>query len=119
MHTGHIYVEKNVKGINILKIKGHFTKDTVPEMQKICYGAGKENDVKGVLLDFAEVASIDTSAFACMIKFIKDHMEHGIGIGVVNFRSKERMLAEVLKIDSAIRAFESEEEAVRELSGNG
>lgn len=116
MAGGGVYESKNESGVKILKITGDFTKDTVPELQNICYAIGKGHGTKGILLDFQEVSDIDTSAFACVINFIKNQLGRGISVGILNLNNQEKALAEILKISNVIGAFETESEAVAELS---
>jgi anti-anti-sigma regulatory factor len=117
MANGHIHMTKNVNGVKALKITGAFTKDTIPDLQKICYSFAKDQLTKGVLLDFQEVTEIDTAAFACIIGFIKDHIPQGVKIGVINLKTQEKMLAELLKVDKVIHEFQNESEAIDALSG--
>ncbi|NQU73186.1 MAG: STAS domain-containing protein [Candidatus Omnitrophica bacterium] len=116
MTSGRIDNTKNVAGVSVLKITGAFTKDTIPDLQKICHEVGRGQDTKGVLLDFQGVSEIDTSAFACVVNFVKAHATHGVNIGLINLKAQEKVLAEILKVNSAIRIFDKESEAIAMLS---
>jgi len=114
--SGRIDNTKNIAGVSVLKITGAFTKDTIPYLQKICHEAGRDQNTKGVLLDFQGVSEIDTSAFACVVNFVKTHVSQGVNIGLINLKAQEKVLAEILKVNNAIRIFKKESEAIAALS---
>jgi anti-anti-sigma factor len=116
MESGHITHTENISGVNILEIKGAFTKATIPKLQTICHEISERHDTKGVLLDLQEVSSIDTAAFACVINFIKKTLDLGVKVGIVNLKGQEKTLLEVLKISDIIPTFTEKSEAIAALS---
>jgi anti-anti-sigma regulatory factor len=116
MTKGHIIYKESSKGIRVLKIVGSFTKETIPDLRKICYKVGSDVETEAVLLDLGKTTKIDTSAFACVVGFIRDHMKHGINICVVSLKKGEKKLAEILKVDKAIRQFGTTDEAIEAIT---
>jgi len=115
--TGKMQQVKEVDGVQVLKVSGSFTMGTTPDFQKTCQTVASDKTVKAVLLDFSEVTRIDTAAFACMINFIKDHMNENFGIGIINLKVQEKGLMDILRIEKIIRVFNSETEAINFLKG--
>ena len=115
--TGQMQKIKEVDGVQVLKVSGSFTMRTTPDFQKTCKVVASDKTVKAVLLDFSEVTRIDTAAFACMINFIKDHMNKNFGIGIINLKAQEKGLMDILRIEKIIHLFNSEAEAIKVLKG--
>jgi ABC-type transporter Mla MlaB component len=108
--------EEDIRGVKILTLGGAFTRETTPGLQKICDRLGHDKDIHGVLLDFGDVKEIDTAAFACMIDFMRKHAGGGTGIGIVNLKSGEKALMDLLKINSFVRVFEDKIAGIDALS---
>jgi len=108
--------EEDVRGVKILMLSGAFTRETTPGLQKICDRMGREEDVYGILLDFEDVTDIDTAVFACMIDFMKKHSGGGTEIGVVNLKSREKALMDLLKLNSFVRVFAKRAEGIDAMS---
>ena len=104
------------KHIKSLCISGDFTKDTTPQLQKVCNEISSEKNLKGIILDFKGVTKIDSAAFACMIDFMKQHMSKNLKISLINTKKQENAFMEILKIESFIKSFNSESKAVAYLS---
>ncbi|MFC1549243.1 STAS domain-containing protein [Candidatus Omnitrophota bacterium] len=102
-------------GVKIYKMFGKYTVNTSEHYYKVCAPVVKDKDAKSILLDFGEVEEIDTAGFACVMNFMKEHLRGGAKIGIINVNRKEKDLAEILKIESAIKYYNSEEEAIQEL----
>ena len=100
----------DVDGVRVVRLAGDFNKDTTPGICNCVKSAAKE--IKGVLLDFGDVDNIDSTAFACMVDVIKEHIKDGVGVGVINLPHDGTSLVEVLKIGTVIHTFDNEEEGV-------
>jgi len=108
---------KRVNGVKIFKVAGNFNLTTTPHICRLCDDLvkGKE-EVKGILLDFENVGEVDTTAFACMINFIRHHMNEGVKVGIIHYNKKVKDLMVILKIDKLIPTFVDEKEAIDRLS---
>lgn len=105
----------DMQGIKILRISGDFNKYTTPDLQKICHSVTAEPGTKAVIIDFINVKQVDSASFACMINFIKEHMSKDIKIGIINIKEKDQDLLEILRLEKAIKIFNSEKEAIRQV----
>ena len=59
--------------------------------------------VRNIVLDFSEVRRADTSAFACIINFIKEHLGSSVQISVTNLHEPQEELLRLLKIEKIVR----------------
>jgi anti-anti-sigma factor len=112
---GNLTFHREPNGVVVMGIIGDFTNETTPHYQKMCNEVMQSEAVKGILLDFSQVLSIDTSAFACMLNFIKEHADQQVRIGIVHISEKHKALLEILKLENTISYFGSKEEALLEL----
>ena len=117
MEPSDMWQVEDVQGVRILKITGEFTSNTAPDFQKICTHIGEEPDTKGVLFDLEGVTAIDTSAFACMVDFVRKHKRDNIKIGIIHLTKIEKELLEILRLVGFIKTFKTREEAIASLSG--
>ncbi len=111
-----IEFQEGPEGIVFLRIKGDFTNQTTPQYQKICNDVMEKPDVKIIILDFKEVTSLDTSAFACMINFIKEHETKDVRIGIIHIQKQQKDLLEILRLQKEIFYFDSAQKAIAELT---
>ncbi|MFC1806977.1 STAS domain-containing protein [Candidatus Omnitrophota bacterium] len=116
MKKGEIRYASDMDDVKILEVAGYFTKDTTPDLQRVCYQLSDDENVRAVLIDFESVTHIDSSAFACMINFIRDHAKKDVAIGVVNLRYQDQALMDILKINPIINTYQDRAEAVSALS---
>ena len=100
------------KNIQILKILKPFTKETTPAINKICNRISRNHNVKILLLDFTKTAEIHTTAFACMVNFLKRHSDAGIKIGLINLNKTERELLKLLSSEKIMHTFKSQKQAI-------
>ena len=108
---GKIDIVENNKGIVVLRVEGNFTNETTPAFQIICNSVMTGKHILAVILDFEKVDKIDTSAFACMVSFIKEHKERNFILGIVNLKTYEKELMSMLKIETFVHIFSSIDEA--------
>ena len=112
MNKSKMESEGIVSDIEVLKITGNFTSETTPMFQSVCRNVVANKSIKGVLLDFEGVRDIDTSAFACMVDFIKEHNRRNVKIGIINLKMHEEKLMDILRLSDFISTFNSVDEAV-------
>ena len=56
----------------VIKISGRFDFESTPRLEKICKKITSDMKVLNIVLDFKDVSGVDSSAFACMINFMKN-----------------------------------------------
>jgi anti-anti-sigma factor len=108
----HIKDIKSIDGIYIIRLEGNFDINSTPTMCKAIEGEAKESKPKAVVLDFAGVGNIDSTAFACLISLVKYRIQDPSRIGVFNLNPQQRSLIEILQVHKIINIFPSEQEAV-------
>ena len=103
----------NFNGVYVIRIKGNFDINSTPCMCKDIESEAKvAGKPKAVVLDFADVDKVDTTAFACLISLIKNKIQDSNKIGVFNLDSKQKSLIEILQVHEIINNFQTEEDAV-------
>lgn len=118
MDRGNEVRARYVGDVKIVSMREKFTKETTPRICQLIKGDLQEKGIKAVILDFAEVPDMDTTAFACMIDIIKGHLKDVGQVGLVNIKEKGREMLKILGLGNAIRVFESEKEALKALTEN-
>ncbi len=78
--------------------------------------AEKSFQYKNVLLDFAEVDYIDSSAIAMVVRCVSDYKKSHHRMGILNLRSEPLNMLEITRVDQLIRVYPTYEEAARDLS---
>jgi anti-anti-sigma factor len=111
MSGGKMKISEKSRDAVVLKIVGDFTKETVPEFQKMCEKVS-EMDIKSILLDFDDISHIDTSAFACMISFSKRHMRDNVSVSIINLKTQEQELLDILKLNPLIKVYKHKSDAM-------
>lgn len=86
-----------------LHIIGNFDNTTTPIVHECCKKIQKAVDLKKVVLDFEKAGRVDTSAFACIINFIKEHIGSGTEIFVSHLHDPEENLINMLKVEKLIK----------------
>lgn len=87
----------------VMHIIGDFDNSTTPIVHECCKKIQRAADLKKIVLDFDKAARVDTSAFACIINFIKEHIGSGTEIFVSNLHDPEEKLIELLKVEKLIK----------------
>lgn len=85
-----------------LRITGDFDASTTPELKKICDKIAADGRVNKVIIDFFGVKKIDSSAFACMLGFMKQHQDK-LRVIATNLKNLERNFIEVLRLEKWIK----------------
>ena len=88
--------------VYVVSIIGDFIASTTPLVHECCKKIKKSGDVKKVILDFSRANRVDTSAFACIISFIKENLGASIDVVVTNLHDPEKDLIHMLKVEKII-----------------
>jgi len=86
----------------IIHILGDFNYVTTPLVHKCCKTIKKDDDIKRIILDFKNAGKVDTSAFACLINYIKQNKGSLTKIVATNLHQFEIELLRILKIEKII-----------------
>jgi anti-anti-sigma factor len=86
-----------------LSISGNFDSSTTPVIHECCKKIEKKIGIKKIVLDFKQAKRVDTTAFACIIGFIKEHIGSDAEICVSNLRDPDKDLINILKIEKMIK----------------
>ena len=87
----------------IVSIIGDFIGATTPLVHECCKKVQKSGDIRRIVLNFAKAGRVDTTAFACIVSFIKAHLGTSTEIVVTNLRDPEKNLLHMLKVEKIIR----------------
>jgi anti-anti-sigma factor len=88
----------------VVSIIGNFDNSTTPLIHECCKKVKDRKGVRRIILDFGKVLKADTSAFACIISFIKEHMGTDVEINITNLREPEEGLMRMLKLEKMVKA---------------
>jgi anti-anti-sigma regulatory factor len=87
----------------VMSIIGDFVGSTTPLVHECCKKTQRDRDIKKIILDFSRAGRVDTTAFACIISFIKANLGTATEIVVTNLRDPEKNLLQMLKVEKIIR----------------
>lgn len=87
----------------VVSLTGNFDSSTTPLVHQCCEKVRKTPDIKKIVLDFEKAGRVDTTAFACIISFIKENLGTAVEIVVTNLRDPEKNLLHILKVEKIIR----------------
>ena len=100
--NSNVEVQKN-NGEVVMHIIGNFDSSTTHLIHNCCKKIQKHKDVKRIVLNFNRAGRVDTSAFACVINFIKEHIGSGVEIFVTHLHDPEENLIHILKVEKLIK----------------
>lgn len=115
MPTGSLKIKDNINGIQFIKISGSFTKETIPGFSETCSSIGKNKSLKALIFDFQDIEKIDTSAFACMINFVNEHISKEIKIGIIHLSESEKVFIDIHKINNLIYIYPDKKTAIKNI----
>ncbi|GEM_PF-3737731 len=99
----HVNVEKRDHE-TIIYIVGDFDNATTPMVHECCKTIQKDDGAKRIVLDLKDAGRVDSSAFACIINYIKEHKGSAAEISVANLPDRAAELLHILKIEKIIHA---------------
>ena len=87
----------------LVKIVGSFDATTTPILNKHCRRIAKDATVNKIVLDFQNVTHIDTSAFACMVGFMQEHLKERTELYLKNLNDTQKSHIEILKLSKIVK----------------
>ncbi len=105
--------ERKVNETTILELSAEIDINTSPQVRKAFDQLIKEQ-IKRVLLNFAEVTYIDSSGLATLVEMLQRLKRFGGALRLCNLSEKVSGLFEITKLDRLFSIFSSEEEALKD-----
>ena len=102
MGEGKVIVSKNDDTMNV-KVIGNFDATTTPILNEHCKLIARDKTVKNIVLDFQDVTHIDTSAFACVVGFMQEHLKEGVGVSLKNLNDTHKNHIEILNLSKIVK----------------
>jgi len=102
MDKEKVIVSKNDETMTV-KIIGNFDATTTPVLNTHCKRIAHDKTVKTIVLDFQDVTHIDTTAFACMVGFMQEHLKEGVELYLKNLNDTQKSHIEILKLSKIIK----------------
>ncbi|HPS21001.1 MAG TPA: STAS domain-containing protein [Candidatus Omnitrophota bacterium] len=109
------YVQKEKNGVVVGYIDGEINIETVPYFKTVLEKM-IISKVGNVILNFEKVVYIDSMGIASILTFIKKHEGSGAKTAFCNIQPKLFSIFKITKLDRVLRIFDTEEEALKELS---
>ena len=94
---------RKTSGEVTIHITGDFDSSTTPTIHRCCKEITKSGRVERIVIDFDKAKHVDSTAFACIISFIKEHLGDDTGIRVANLHDPEKNLLDILKVERIIK----------------
>jgi anti-sigma B factor antagonist len=98
----------------ILDVEGQITFESTPALRQQILGALKEKAV--VLINLTAVAYMDSSGIATLVEGLKEAQGRKATYALFGLTKHTRSVMELVRLDKVFRIFESEEDALRQLS---
>ena len=87
----------------VISIKGDFDSKTTPLVHECCKKIQKNDKAVKIVINFDKAGHIDTTAFACIINFIKENLGTKRKVFVTNLHDPEKDLLKILKVEDIIK----------------
>lgn len=89
--------ELHEDGLEILAIEGEIDLSCSPELREIlhCYAKAK---CPALILDFKDVAYVDSSALATLIEYVRDAQEFGGRMAIVQMNERVRTIFDIVRL---------------------
>ena len=107
----------NFTHLKIVKLKGYLDSSSVPEFQRFLQTASKSGEFlnKSVLLDFKNVAHVDSAVVAGLVKVLSQMKQKNFKFGLMNVPDSLKGMLEIMRLENIFLVFESEKKALREI----
>jgi anti-anti-sigma factor len=102
MGEGKVIVSKKDKTITV-KVIGNFDATTTPVLNGHCERYARDKAINNIVLDFQDVTHIDTSAFACVVGFMQEHLKGGVELYLKNLNEEQKSHIEILKLSEIVK----------------
>ncbi len=107
-----IEVSKGASGVQVLRLKGPLTLNTLFEFQDLSRSAASSP----VVIDLSEVPYMDSAGLGALLGVYASCQRNGRGFGVAGSQDRIRTLFRVTHVDGLVPTFDSVESAERKLS---
>lgn len=98
----------------ILDVDGQITFDSTPGLRDQLLAALKQKST--VLVNLSAVAYMDSSGIATLVEGLKAAQSQKAGFGLFGLTKNTRNVLELVRLDKVFKIFDSEDEALRQLS---
>lgn len=104
--------------VSIVRLKGNIDQAMIPVIEERIQKNRKAGSVidKNVLVDYALVQKVDSSAIAFHLVRLKEYESRGFKIGFVNASEELIVFLNMFHLSDAFKIYTNEEEAVKELN---
>jgi anti-sigma B factor antagonist len=89
--------ELHEDGLDVLAIEGEIDLSSSPELRAILRGCLKAK-CPALILDFKEVAYVDSSALATLIEYVRDAQEFGGRLAIVQMNERVRTIFDIVRL---------------------
>ena len=106
------------KTLRILRVKGRIDVAALGEsssQRALQARQQKGFEYKHLLLDFADVTYIDSSAVAALLLTLRDYQKAHHKLGVINLGEEPRNMLQIAKVDRLFLSYETEAQALKDL----
>ncbi|HKZ53087.1 MAG TPA: STAS domain-containing protein [Dehalococcoidia bacterium] len=98
----------------ILDVEGQITFESTPALREKILQALKSNGV--VLVNLTQVAYMDSSGIATLVEGLKEAQNRKASFGLFGLTKNTRNVLRLVRLDKVFRIFDSEDDALRQLS---
>lgn len=108
---------EELKTITIVRMKGELNAFAVARLEKLDARARQQKgyQFKHVLLDFADVTSMDSSAVAALLKALNECKKTHQKLAIVNLKDAPLHMLRLAKVSHLFPSYGSEAQAVKDL----
>ena len=111
---------EQVGHLRIVRLRGAINQDTVEQGYEYILQLRRGETIQGnLLLDCAKVERVDFAAVALLIVRMQDYLAKGHSVSLLNVDLKMRTYLELAELGPRVRVFDTEEQALRDLTGEG
>ncbi|MFH1837827.1 MAG: STAS domain-containing protein [Candidatus Omnitrophota bacterium] len=101
--------------LSIMRLQGDIDLDTVQIVSENIKDEMLDDFDRNILLDFQEVANVDSSTLAYLITLLDKLKKKQRKLGIIHATDRLTGYLQIEKVETLIRIYNSEEEAVRDL----
>ena len=103
--------------LKIVRLKGYLDSSTMSEVQSFIRISKKKGSFlnKSVLLDLKNVAHVDSSVIAGLVRIFSELKQKKFKFGLVNVPDNLKGMLEIMKLENIFLVFESEKKAFNEI----
>lgn len=106
--------KQSADGVTTLKLSGEIDLHASPELRENLLACAKAKSPK-LLLDFTDVAYIDSSGLATLIEYVRESEPFAGKLGLFGLQKKVRTIFDLVRLNELFRISPSREEALAAL----